>query len=214
MPRWSLERLIIADGESSGRSYFATWLHEARKQAIDSPQATLLELVGALATDPSSARNVIDRLVAEFERIQADLAVGCDLAEDLAAWREISRDIARHIGRAAPPDQFLQELQLRSKEPSPKPGVVTLTTIHGAKGGEFDCDYVIGLAEDVMPSFQSRKKGDQSPEMEEERRNCFVAITRAKECLILSRAKSYLGWLKPPSRFLVEMGLIEQTQNR
>jgi DNA helicase-2/ATP-dependent DNA helicase PcrA len=64
-------------------------------------------------------------------------------------------------------------------------------TIHGAKGREFDFVYVIGLAEDIMPSFQSKKKGDESPEMEEERRNCFVAITRTKECLVLSRARSY-----------------------
>ena len=78
-------------------------------------------------------------------------------------------------------------------------------TIHGAKGREFEQVYVIGLAEDVMPSFQSRQKGDRSPEMEEERRNCFVAITRTKECLVLSRAESYGGWRKPPSRFLVEM---------
>jgi DNA helicase-2/ATP-dependent DNA helicase PcrA len=60
-----------------------------------------------------------------------------------------------------------------------------------------------------MPSYHSRQKGDQSPEMEEERRNCFVAITRAKECLILSRAARYRGWRKAPSRFLVEMGLAE-----
>ena len=69
--------------------------------------------------------------------------------------------------------------------------------------------YVIGLAEDVMPSFQSRQKGAGSPEMEEERRNCFVAITRTKECLVLSRGKSYRGWTKAPSRFLVEMGLVK-----
>jgi DNA helicase-2/ATP-dependent DNA helicase PcrA len=80
-------------------------------------------------------------------------------------------------------------------------------TIHGAKGREFDLVYVIGLAEDVMPSFQSRKKGDTSPEMEEERRNCFVAITRAKEGLVLSRAEQYRGWKKSPSRFLIEMEL-------
>jgi len=131
-----------------------------------------------------------------------------DLAEDMSAWRELSRDIASHIGKNAPLDQFLQELQLRSKEPNPKPDTVTLMTIHGAKGREFECVYVIGLAEDVMPSFQSRQKGDRSPEMEEERRNCFVAITRTKECLVLSRADSYRGWPKRPSRFLVEMKLI------
>jgi DNA helicase-2/ATP-dependent DNA helicase PcrA len=58
-----------------------------------------------------------------------------------------------------------------------------------------------------MPSFQSKQKGDTSPEMEEERRNCFVAITRAKESLVLSRAERYRGWVKAPSPFLVEMGL-------
>jgi DNA helicase-2/ATP-dependent DNA helicase PcrA len=83
-------------------------------------------------------------------------------------------------------------------------------TIHGAKGMEFDFVYVIGLAEDIMPSFQSLQKGDASPEMEEERRNCFVAITRAKECLILSHAAQYRGWRKKPSRFLVEMGFANE----
>jgi len=79
-------------------------------------------------------------------------------------------------------------------------------TIHSAKGREFDFVFLIGLAEDMLPSFQSIQKGDKSPEMEEERRNCFVAITRTKECLVLSRAKRYRGYLKQPSRFLKEMG--------
>jgi len=103
----------------------------------------------------------------------------------------------------------MQQLQLRSKEPSPKPDTVTLMTVHGAKGREFDFVYVIGLAEDIMPSFQSRQKGDSSPEMEEERRNCFVAIMRARESLVLSRAGIYRGYPKRPSRFLVEMGLVQ-----
>ena len=128
-------------------------------------------------------------------------------SSDLTAWRELTRDIQGHIGKNAPLDQFLQELQLRSKEPTPKAETVTLMTIHGAKGKEFDIVYVIGLAEDIMPSYQSKQKGDGSAEMEEERRNCFVAITRAKECLVLSRATQYRGWPKEPSRFLVEMGL-------
>jgi len=49
-------------------------------------------------------------------------------------------------------EQFLQELQLRSKEPTPKPDTVTLMTIHGAKGREFDIVYVIGLVEDIGPT--------------------------------------------------------------
>ena len=81
-------------------------------------------------------------------------------------------------------------------------------TIHGAKGKEFKHVYLIGMVEDTLPSFQSRQKGDESPEMEEERRNCFVAITRTIETLTLSYADSYMGWPKEPSRFLLEMGLI------
>lgn len=197
---------VITEAEATGQSYFATWLDTAEKEVDGAPRKKLLELITTVAEDPAAARKSIDAILAEFERTLSEGEDDSDLREDLSAFREISRDIARHVGRNAPLDQFLQELQLRSKEPSPRPGTVTLMTIHGAKGREFDVVYVIGLAEDVMPSFQSRQKGDASPEMEEERRNCFVAITRAKECLILSRAERYRGWQKSPSRFLVEMG--------
>ena len=197
---------VITEAETTGQSYFATWLDTAEKEVGNSARKELLELIVTASKDSAAARKTIDAILLGFERTLSDGEDDSDLREDLSAWREISRDIARHVGRNAPLDQFLQELQLRSKEPSPKPGSVTLMTIHGAKGREFDVVNVIGLAEDVMPSYQSRRKGDASPEMEEERRNCFVAITRAKECLILSRADRYRGWQKDPSRFLVEMG--------
>jgi DNA helicase-2/ATP-dependent DNA helicase PcrA len=198
---------VVADAEATGRSYLTTWLDAVARETASSPGSKLLDLIGQIANDTSSARKATGDILSEFEQASASTENESDLAEDLAAWREISRDIAKHLGRNVPLDQFLQELQLRSKEPSPNPGSVTLMTIHGAKGREFDFVYVIGLAEDVMPSFQSRQKGDSSPEMEEERRNCFVAITRAKECLILSHAQRYRGWQKQPSRFLVEMGI-------
>jgi len=200
---------ITTEAEATGRSYFATWLETAGKQSLTPAHANLLTLLSPAANDPSTAKPAVEAVLAEFAKETAGPDGDSDLAEDMLAWRELSRDIASHIGKSAPLDQFLQELQLRSKAPTPKPDTVTLMTIHGAKGREFDCVYVIGLAEDVMPSFQSRQKGDQSPEMEEERRNCFVAITRTKECLVLSRAESYRGWRKEPSRFLVEMGLAD-----
>ena len=111
------------------------------------------------------------------------------------------------IGRDAPLEQFLQELAIRSKEAPVDNNAVTLMTIHGAKGKEFDHVYVVGLAEDILPSFHSLKAGENSPEMEEERRNCFVAITHAREWLCLSYADTYRGRGKKPSRFLAEMGL-------
>jgi DNA helicase-2/ATP-dependent DNA helicase PcrA len=87
-------------------------------------------------------------------------------------------------------------------------------TIHGAKGKEFDHVYLIGMVEDELPSFQSRKRGANSPEMEEERRNCFVAITRAIQTLTLSYAEKYRGWPKKPSRFLFEMQLLHNQSTR
>lgn len=201
---------VITEAETTGRSYLVTWLEAAGRQSLKPAQAKLVELVVPLASDPSTAKAAIEAVLGEFAREPSAPDVESDLAEDMAAWRELSRDIAGHIGKKAPLDQFLQELQLRSKEPAPKPETVALMTIHAAKGREFDFVYVIGLAEDVMPSYQSRQKGDHSPEMEEERRNCFVAITRTKECLVLSRAESYRGWRKEPSRFLVEMELVSE----
>jgi len=198
---------VVADAEATGRAYITTWLDAAKQQPLDGPRVTLLQLLETLATDISSAKKHVAAMIEEFARSSGQPVTESDLTEDLTAWRELTRDIQGHIGKNAPLDQFLQELQLRSKEPTPKPETVTLMTIHGAKGKEFDIVYVIGLAEDIMPSYQSKKKGDGSPEMEEERRNCFVAITRAKECLVLSRATHYRGWVKEPSRFLVEMGL-------
>jgi DNA helicase-2/ATP-dependent DNA helicase PcrA len=197
---------ILAEAEASQQSYLATWLAAARQSTSDVSAGSLLDAVESVLSDASLARSFVDKLVDEFEKGLLGRDDNTDLREDVLAWRELSRDIGRHIGKSAPLGQFLQELQMRSKEPTPKVGTVTIITIHGAKGREFDIVYLVGLAEDIMPSYQSRKKGDASPEMEEERRNCFVAITRAKECLILSRADSYRGWHKAPSRFLVEMG--------
>lgn len=198
---------VLSDAEASGSGYFSTWITAATGEiGASSPHAKLLETAGRL--DPASAKSVIDTMLTELDARASGDDPYPDLVEDLAAWREISSDIRRHFGSSISLDEFLQQLQLRSKAPSPQAHTVTLMTVHGAKGREFDFVYLIGLAEDILPSFQSRQKGDNSPEMEEERRNCFVAITRTKESLILSRANSYRGWAKQPSRFLVEMGLV------
>ncbi|MBR1033977.1 ATP-dependent helicase [Bradyrhizobium liaoningense] len=202
---------VVADAEATGRGYINSWLTAATGLAEGLPRAALLELASKLVETTTGFRTIVTKLIDAFGATGNHDETQVDLVEDKAAWNELTSDIARNVGRQIPLEQFLQELQLRSKEPSPKPGTVTLMTVHGAKGKEFDHVYVIGLAEDILPSFQSKQKGDQSAEMEEERRNCFVAITRTKECLVLSRAAQYRGWRKAPSRFLVEMGLVSET---
>ena len=146
----------------------------------------------------------MEPILACFEQDTSD----DNLQEDLSAWRRISAEI-RDTQKDTTLDQFVDELHLRSKEPTPLRDAVSLMTIHGAKGREFDTVYLIGLAEDVLPSFHSLQRGEGSSELEEERRQCFVAITRAKRRLILSHARRYRGWHKAPSRFLKEMGCLD-----
>jgi DNA helicase-2/ATP-dependent DNA helicase PcrA len=113
----------------------------------------------------------------EVAKELSDPDTNFDLQEDMAAWSEISRDITSHLGKNVPLDQFLQELQMRSKEPAAKPGTVTLMTIHGAKGREFDFVYVIGLAEDILPSFQSKKKVIKARKW---RKSAAIALSRLR----------------------------------
>ena len=199
---------VVTEADVIGIGYLAHWHTTARGLQLDPTNASLLQIAGALVGSAASFREVTKKLIVEFEKGIAANQIESDLSEDHAAWREMQREISNSVGKDISLDQFLQELQLRSKEPTPTSATVRLMTIHGSKGREFDFVFVIGLAEEIMPSYQSLKKGENSAELEEERRNCFVAITRTKECLVLTRANTYKGYSKSPSRFLSEMGLV------
>jgi DNA helicase II / ATP-dependent DNA helicase PcrA len=73
---------------------------------------------------------------------------------------------------------------------------------------EFGHVYLIAMVEDQLPSWAAVKKGTDSREMQEERRNCFVAITRTEDTLTMTYSNRMFGWPKEPSRFLKEMGCI------
>jgi len=85
-------------------------------------------------------------------------------------------------------------------------GVVTLMTLHTAKGLEFPVVFLTGLEDGVFPHL--RALGDPR-ELEEERRLAYVGITRARQRLFLSRATVRTNWgqpaYNPPSRFLDEL---------
>jgi len=95
--------------------------------------------------------------------------------------------------------------------------VVTLMTLHNAKGLEFPVVFIVGMEDGVFPHMRSL--GDPA-ELEEERRLCYVGITRAMERLFLSRAwaRNMFGTnnYNPPSRFLKELpaNLVEQARKR
>ena len=76
---------------------------------------------------------------------------------------------------------FSEQDQLRDDE-----GIVTLMTMHNAKGLEYDTVFMIGLEDGVFPHLRAIEAGD----VEEERRLCYVGITRARRELYLSHARS------------------------
>ncbi len=104
-------------------------------------------------------------------------------------------------------EEFLQQVALFSEQDALRDdeGVVTLMTLHNAKGLEFPIVFMIGCEDGVFPHSRAIEGGD----LEEERRLCYVGVTRAKRELFLSHARTrnlYGGrdW-NLPSRFLDEI---------
>jgi DNA helicase-2/ATP-dependent DNA helicase PcrA len=72
--------------------------------------------------------------------------------------------------------------------------LVNLMTIHASKGTEFDCVFVVGLEEGTLPCNPALQEGPGSVQLEEEKRLCYVAMTRAKTRLILTWRKEVTGF--------------------
>ena len=199
--------LLVGEAAGSGRSFVEEWALAAG--ATQSPVALkLAELATQLIRSRESWRNVVTEALSWLPTTAAVTeGVVSDASEDKAAWETAARSIRGEKGSEPDLAELLQGIALRPKEPPADPNAVGLYTIHSAKGLEFDHVWVIGMAESVLPSWQSLK-GDANPAaLEEERRNCFVAITRTQCTLTITRAEKYRGWAKEPSRFIAEMGL-------
>lgn len=197
---------IAAQSSVDGKGLLRTFLKFASK-------SDLLDPISKLADDNlvngNSYQSFFENSIAYFELkcVASEIdEVYPDFASDKANWQRILRDIKSSHGENINLHTFLQELDLTPKEKPLSRTCVRLQTVHTAKGTEFKFVYVIGLAEDQFPTYFSIRKGDSA--IEEERRNCFVAITRASKMLYLSYATNYYGWQKKPSRFLYEMGLL------
>jgi DNA helicase-2/ATP-dependent DNA helicase PcrA len=108
---------------------------------------------------------------------------------------------------------FLDELVLdvteaeRFRSDAPRGNVVRLMTLHAAKGLEFDNVWMVGLEEGLLPHHRSL--GDAAGAVDEERRLCYVGVTRARKRLALSLCLTRTKWGKArpcrPSRFLYEL---------
>ena len=105
-------------------------------------------------------------------------------------------------------EAFLEELSLKSSldEAGTTEDRLSLMTIHNGKGLEFPVTFLVGLEEDLFPHINSKESQEQ---VEEERRLCYVGVTRAKKYLYLSYCLTRYLWgtlrMQRPSRFLKEM---------
>ena len=160
--------------------------------------------------DPSYSLNVIFEDTGFLEHLRKTDKNKGEHREDNVL--ELLRAFDSYCRRKKSPtlDQYLQEIMLlTSADKDTSDDAVRIMTAHAAKGLEFDVVFIPGMIEDIFPHKRSVKEGNVS----EERRVCYVACTRARYHLYLSRAGvkvengKMIGTM--PSRFLEDMGLVE-----
>ncbi len=127
--------------------------------------------------------------------------------ENLEEFKSITKAFEEREGLVSLED-FLYEVSLVTDkgEYDSGEGQVSLMTVHAVKGLEFDIVFVIGMEEGIFPHLNALMENQS---LEEERRLCYVAITRAREKLyfLCARRRVLFGkdQVNPPSRFLSEM---------
>ena len=138
--------------------------------------------------------------------------------ENLMEFRSITEHYQNVTGSVNLED-FLDEISLIAdiEEHKEDDDAITLMTLHSAKGLEFKVVFMVGMEESLMPHANSINEENG---IEEERRLCYVGITRAKERLYLTNAKSRMLYgnetMNPPSRFISEISneYIESRENK
>ena len=129
--------------------------------------------------------------------------------ENLEEFKSITKNYEEEFGVISLSD-FLNEISLVSdmSEHQESKNKVSLMTVHAVKGLEFDYVFVTGMEEGIFPHYNAINDGSRSA-IEEERRLCYVAITRAKKDLWLLNAKRRMLFgntqTNLPSRFMEEI---------
>lgn len=224
--RMSFSRIANVPTRGIGATSLEKFLNWQSNQGLSILDA--LMKVGDAGVITGKARQALGALGAVLARIQShvDTATPVQLIEAvladtgykafLADGTPQAEDREENIGSlisdaqyyASLPD-FLEEVALMSSVDTQSDGQkVTLMTLHAAKGLEFPVVFIIGLEEGILPHARVFEAGPE--ELEEERRLCYVGMTRAREELHLSYAYSRLQFgqrsYNQVSRFITDMG--------
>jgi DNA helicase-2/ATP-dependent DNA helicase PcrA len=218
----AMRRAASAPGISSralnGIADFVALLDELRELSLTAPPEEVLEAVLQRSGYLTELEESLDpQDVGRVENLQELVSVAREYTERVEAQAENDAGdggdpAGGDVAPAATLAGFLEQVALvadADQIPSDDPehqGVVTLMTLHTAKGLEFPVVFLTGLEDGVFPHM--RALGDNN-ELEEERRLAYVGITRARQRLYLSRAVTRANWgqpqYNPPSRFTDEL---------
>jgi DNA helicase-2/ATP-dependent DNA helicase PcrA len=200
----------ISVGEALEKAEMITTIPRRQQDALISFGKVMTRL--RTAGEQLALPRLIDELVA-LTGYETYLKDGTE--EGAERWANVQelRTLAEDYVALPQEDQlpsFLEEIALVSdvdeyKEAKP---AATLITMHAVKGLEFPVVFMTGMEEGVFPHIRAIDSGKES-ELEEERRLCYVGITRAKDraYLTYARRRSLFGRtnMNPPSRFLMEL---------
>lgn len=210
-------------------------IHEiAEKNAVSEMEvicnAEKFGISGALKTKLNAVRDMFDELnnlketmpledfvIELIKKVGIKEAIGNKTEDDINKCMNID-DFVKSVAEfssaneGATIDEFLQSISLMRDTDSMNDddNNVTLITIHTAKGLEFNNVFIVGLNDGLFPLSRSINSGDPN-ELEEERRLMYVAVTRARKKLYLSRSKTKFNYERHSaeytimSRFLPEM---------
>lgn len=203
----------------SGRSMFATIGSLSSTDGVPSSIRLQARSVAALSRfremvealrEASQETNLVDLMDQILEKsgykdhVLREEERGVERLENLEEYLNSARDFVE-MGASDTLGEFLENVSLVSDTDTldEKTDAITLITLHQAKGLEYRVVFIVGMEEGILPHIRSM---DNPAQMEEERRLCYVGITRAKDRLYLLRAfrRGFRGGSEPaiPSRFL------------
>ena len=196
----------------------ATSLYSVLKEHIDdrafsgSSIHQLIDLTETLRAQKNDMRitEIVNRVCNDSGYEEYIRALGDEeRLDNLAEFKRIADEFEKSFGENLTLEEFLHQIALQSNEnEETSKETVKLMTIHAAKGLEFPAVFLVGLSEGIFPSSKTIEERKEAG-LEEERRLCYVAITRAEKRLFLmdSEGLSQNGIKKLPSRFLTEIGV-------
>ena len=190
-----LDKSLYEVIDSGKELEFKNMIEEIKKEES---HLTLTELID-MVLDKSGMKKSLE----DEKSIEADIRL-----ENLEEFKSIAKAMEINEGIVSL-EELLDKLALVSdvsEQKNDNEGKVTLMTMHAVKGLEYDYVFVVGVEEGLFPHSNSLESND---ELEEERRLCYVAITRAKKKLYLINARSRILYGKVssnvPSRFINEI---------